>query len=234
MKSLEFRINERYKQGRTKDEESEIQTYVDIISQNPKAYQKYIDVLKDRYGVDFYEYYKDEHHIENANLKDIKKQDDFLDFENYVKYAYKIFNLRNLNQPKHIDKSYTNTNVSDLGKKLGFSVKSKEYSGRGNYASFDYTNNTITTPKIVDVNTLIHEIGHWFDRTYSKDYVGLAKTITYASSPYSIRLNAEVFAENFMHYFIAPNFLKSKLPEVYKELDKRIPPNIKMTLIELL
>ncbi len=223
--SVDDYLNER---NQVSDDE-ETQQLIDIISMNPKKYKKYIDLLKNKHGIDFYDYYNDEKHIENANLSDIKNKDDFLNFDNYIKYAKKIFNLRNIEQPKQIDKEIDHKAVEEIGNKLGFNIKVKEYDGVGNYASFDF-NNTITLPQIVDVNTLIHEIGHYFDHNYSNGYTGLAKTITYASSPYHIDKNSEVFAENFLHYFIAPNLLKKHLPEVYEELDKNIPQKFKIIL----
>ena len=222
-------LNEQQSVG--KDEE--IQQLIDIISMNPNKYGKYIDILKTKYDVDFNEIYNDDKYVNNPNLNDIKTKNDFLNFDNYIKYAKNIFNKRKITQPNYVDKTISSDDVKKLGNKLGFNTKIKEYSGSGNYASFDLVD-TITIPSEVDVNTLIHEIGHFFDHNYSKDYNGLAKTITHASSPYHIDKSNEVFAENFLHYFIAPNILKTKLPEVYEELDSKIPNKFKILLNQLL
>lgn len=211
----------------------EIQQLIDIISIDPNKYSKYIDILKRKYNVDFNEIYNDEKYITNPNLNDIKTKNDFLNFDNYIKYAKNIFNKRKISQPNNVDKTISSDDVKLLGNKLGFNVKVKEYSGSGNYASFDLID-TITIPSEVDVNTLIHEIGHFFDHNYSNGYNGLAKTITHASSSYHIDKSNEVFAENFLHYFIAPNTLKTKLPEVYKELNSNIPNKFKILLNQLL
>lgn len=211
----------------------EIQQLIDIISIDPNKYSKYIDILKRKYNVDFNEIYNDEKYITNPNLNDIKTKNDFLNFDNYIKYAKNIFNKRKISQPNNVDKTISSDDVKLLGNKLGFNVKVKEYSGSGNYASFDLID-TITIPSEVDVNTLIHEIGHFFDHNYSNGYNGLAKTITHASSSYHIDKSNEVFAENFLHYFIAPNTLKTKLPEVYKELNSKIPNKFKILLNQLL
>lgn len=211
----------------------EIQQLIDIISIDPNKYSKYIDILKRKYNVDFNEIYNDEKYITNPNLNDIKTKNDFLNFDNYIKYAKNIFNKRKISQPNNVDKTISSDDVKLLGNKLGFNVKVKEYSGSGNYASFDLID-TITIPSEVDVNTLIHEIGHFFDHNYSNGYNGLAKTITHASSSYHIDKSNEVFAENFLHYFIAPNTLKAKLPEVYKELNSNIPNKFKILLNQLL
>ena len=211
----------------------EIQQLIDIISMNPDKYSKYIDILKAKHNVDFYDYYNDVEYINNVDLNNIRSKNDFLNFDNYIKYAKNVFNKRNISQPKYIDKTIDGENVKNIGKELGFNVKIKEYSGSGNYAAFDLVD-TVITPSKVDVNTLIHEIGHFFDHNYSNDYKGLAKTITYASSSYHIDKNNEVFAENFLHYFIAPNLLKNKLPEVYSELNGKIPNKFKTILNNLL
>lgn len=226
-------IHEYLNEQQEVSDNEEIQQLIDIISINPTKYTKYIDLLKTKYNVDFYDYYNDEKYLTNINLKDIKSKNDFLNFDNYIKYAKKIFNQRNIQQPRYIDKTFSSDAVKKIGKILGFNTIVKEYAGSGNYASFDLTN-TITIPSIVDVNTLIHEIGHFFDHNYSNDYVGFAKTITFASSPYHIDKNDEVFAENFLHYFISPNLLKTKLPEVYNELNSRIPNKFKYELNNLL
>jgi hypothetical protein len=236
---MEFRkiiketIREYLNESKQVSDNEEIQLLIDIISMNPSKYAKYIDILKTKHNIDFYDYYNDEKYLKSIDLKDIKSKNDFLSFDNYIKYAKKIFNERNIQQPKHIDKSVSSDDVKKIGKILGFNTIVKEYTGSGNYASFDLID-TITVPSVVDVNFLIHEIGHFFDYNYSNDYEGLTKTITFASSPYQIDKNDEVFAENFLHYFIAPKLLKTKIPEVYNELNSKIPNKFKNELNNLL
>lgn len=213
--------------------DGDAQQLIDIISMNPTKYTKYIDLLKTKYNVDFYEYYNDEKYLNDISLTDIKTKDDFLNFDNYIKYAKKIFSLRKIEPPKHIDRVLSFDEIKNIGDRLGFKVKLKEYNGSGNYAAFDLVD-TIITPSKLDVNTLIHEIGHFFDHNISKDYIGLAKTITYASSSYEIGKSNEVFAENFLHYFIAPKMLKDKLPNVYSELDSKIPNNFKIIIDDII
>lgn len=218
--------------------DEEIQTYIDIISMNPDSeqYKKYKDVLKQKYGIDYDKLNKDNIYIENATLSNIKAKKDFLNFDNYIKYAKKIFQLRGLGkiQPNHIEGNVSLLQAKNIGSKINLKIKNREYDGgAGNYAAHDLVD-TIIMPSNVDVNTFIHEVGHHFDHYYSKDYKGLAKTITYASSPYSIDKNNEVFAENFLHYFIAPNWLKKNLPDVYNELDKKIPANYKAVINSLI
>ncbi len=117
-----------------------------------------------------------------------------------------------------------------LGNKLGFDVEHKEYAGFGNYAQA--STNKIEMPQTADINTVIHEIGHVFYNLKYKD--GIASSLTHASSYYGIDMAGEVFAENFMHYFIAPDFIKMYLPEVYSDLNKRIPDKWKKEIKILL
>jgi hypothetical protein len=218
------------------ENEEEIQLYIDIISMNPTspAYEKYKKILKDKYGIDYDKSYgsNDSDLIKTATLKDIKTKKDFLDFSNYQKYAKEIFKLRGLGakQPKHIDKEVGFDIVLELGKKLGFNTKERPYSGVGNYAQA--STDKLEVPNPVDVNTLIHEMGHVYHYKHYGD--GISSTITNASSPYGLTLTHEVFAENFTHFFIAPSFLKSNLPEVYNDLNSKIKSNWKTEIKKLL
>ena len=160
-------IREYLNEQQSVEKDEEIQQLIDIISMNPNKYDKYIDILKTKYNVDFNEIYNDEKYVNNPNLNDIKTKNVFLNFDNYIKYAKNIFNKRKISQPNYVDKTISSDEVKKLGNKLGFNVKIKEYSGSGNYASFDLID-TITTPSEVDVNTLIHEWS-FFDYNYSKD-----------------------------------------------------------------
>ncbi len=216
--------------------DEEIQMYIDIISSNPNspAYKKYKTQLKDKYGVDYDKEYgnHDENLIKNASLDNIKTKKDFLDFNNYQKYAKRIFQLRSIatKQPKHINKEASFSDVEAVANRLGFKVKERAYSGSGNYAQA--SGNRIDVPDPVDVNTLIHEMGHIYHNIHYGD--GIASTITYASSHYQIGYADEVFAENFKHFFIAPKFLKQHLPEVYKDLNSKIKSDWKREVKKLL
>lgn len=214
------------------------QSLIDIISSNPQLekYEKYKVILKDKFGIDFDDFYKDDYYIENANLLEIKDKDDFLNYDKYIEYAYKIFRLRGLIKDSHaqnIEGIVSIDKAIEIGKKLNFIVKHKEYDGGSdNYAS--HSIDTITIPNKVDINTFIHEIGHHYDHFESKEYKGLAKTSTYASSVYEVGKSDEVFAENFKNYFVAPNWLKEKLPMVYNELDKNINDVYKEEIYKLI
>ena len=226
----------RFKNGGEIDEYA--QQLIDIISSNPQLekYQKYKVILKDKFGINFDDFYKDDYYIENANISEIKVNDDFINYDKYIEYAKKIFRLRGLINDYHaqnIEGIVSIDKAIEIGKKLNFIVEHKEYDGgSGNYAS--HTIDTITMPNKVDINAFIHEIGHHYDHFESKEYKGLANTSTYASSLYEIGKSDEVFAENFKNYFIAPNWLKEKLPMVYNELDKNINDVYKEEIYKLI
>ena len=214
----------------------EAQQYIDIISLNPDLprYQKYKTVLKDKFGINYDELDKDKQHLQNIDLSKLKGKSDFMNFDNYQQYAGEVFKKRGIPLFNHIDKMVSYEEVKELGDRLGFNVQLKEYDGgQGHYASHDIVD-TITVPSKVDVNTLIHEMGHHFDHAYSKGYEGEAKKITNAISSYQVAMSNEVFAENFMHYFIAPEGLKKHLPRVYNELDERIPEEWKSEINSLM
>jgi hypothetical protein len=214
------------------------QQLIDIISMNPKLekYEKYKVILKDKFGINFDDFYKDDYYIENANLLEIKVKDDFINYDKYIEYSKKIFRLRGLINDyysQNIEGVISIEKAIEIGKKLKFIVKQREYDGgSGNYA--EHSIDTITIPNKVDINSFIHEIGHHYDHFESKEYNGLAKTSTYASSLYEIGKSDEVFAENFKNYFIAPNWLKEKLPMVYNELDKNINDVYKKLIYKLI
>lgn len=217
-------------ESNTVSDNEDIQTLVDIISSNPSKYQKYIDLLKNKYNFDFFEHYNDDNFLEHVSLDDIKNVGDFLSYQKYIEYAKKIFKLRNLKKPKHLDKTVSRNKIKELSNFFGLNVKFKKYTGFGNYA--EYSPGLLTIPEKVDVNTLIHELGHFFDH-YSKGYEGIAKSNTHASSFYGISKSDEVFAENFLHYFIAPKWLNKNLPNVYKELNNKIPNKFKKEIRKL-
>jgi GNAT superfamily N-acetyltransferase len=216
----------------------ESQQLVDIISMNPNSdkYQKYKDILLNKFGINFDDYYKDDYYIENANLSDIKRKDDFVNYDKYIEYAKKIFKIRGLFNDYHaqnIEGIITIDEAKEIGDKLDFKIINQEYSGGAeNYAS--HSIDVITIPNEVDINTFVHEIGHHYDHFESKEYEGLANTSTYASSLYEIGKSDEVFAENFKNYFIAPKWLKEKLPMVYSELDTNINEKYKKVILKLI
>lgn len=212
--------------------------YIDIISNydgKGEIAEKYKKILKEKTGINYDEHYgkNDELLIENADLKNIKNKNDFLNYDNWIKYCYEIFRKRGFakNQPKHIEGivSLEKSKLFFESLDIPFSVM-PQYEGRGNYA--EHSAGTIRIPENVDINTFIHELGHYYD--WITQYEGIAKNPAYATSPYGLKKSNEVYAENFMHYFIAKDWIKDNLPLVFNELDKTILNQYKVKVIELI
>lgn len=196
--------------------ESEIQTLLDVIASTGN--QKYVDMLWDKYGIKYEN--KDRHIIDTANLSHIYSKDDFLSYDSYVKYAKKIFSLRGIPLfPKQVDITVYRDEMLMVANQLGFRINFVR-SYTGNYASA--SSGVMNIPDEVSISIFIHELGHIYDYHIVKGYDGIAKDSCYASSPYGIGKADEVFAENFLAYFIYPEILKKYLPQVYRELNSNI------------
>jgi hypothetical protein len=229
----------RYELGGILDGLSEEEVmYIDIISNydgKGEIAEKYKKILKEKTGINYDEHYgkNDELLIENADLKNIKNKNDFLNYDNWIKYCYEIFRKRGFakNQPKHIEGIVSLEKSKEFFESLDipFSVM-PQYEGRGNYA--EHSAGTIRIPENVDINTFIHELGHYYD--WITQYEGIAKNPAYATSPYGLKKSNEVYAENFMHYFIAKDWIKDNLPLVFNELDKTILNQYKVKVIDLI
>lgn len=203
--------------------EDTIQMYLDIIamdSANPK-YDKYKLELKNKYNVDWKDELNDDFYIENANLKDIKSKDDFRNFQKYVQYAKEIYALRNYSEPsmKSGNKILTFKTIMSVLVPLNLKIEHRAGNGIGNYAQW---NGKVQIPDPCDKGTLVHELGHAFDENVYKED-GPSKKLTNATTTYGIGNAGEVFAENFKCYFINPSWLKSNMPEVFMDLDMKIP-----------
>jgi 8-oxo-dGTP pyrophosphatase MutT (NUDIX family) len=213
-------------------------TYIDIISNydgKGELAEKYKKILKEKTGIDYDEYYGkiDDDLIKNADLKNIKTKNDFLNYDNWIKYSYEILRNRGFdkNQPQHIEGKLTFDKIKEFCDNLNIPFEIiPENLGSGNYASHSW--GTIKIPIGVDINTFIHEIGHFYD--WKNQYEGIAKNPAYATSFYYLRNSSEVYAENFMHYFIANEWLKENMPIVYEELDTTISLEYKKNIRELI
>lgn len=204
------------------------QMYIDIIADHPNLERngKYKAILKDEFGIDFDSMYKDEEYIASANLNDIKAQDDFLSFDNWLKYGKIISEKRGFIRPDAFDKAMgievTDEELAAIAKKLDFELAKMPYvESRGNGSVARVEGNTLKYA-FMDGYYLAHELGHLFSQKL--DITGWAALMaTNAPTKYGATNQGEGFAENFAIYFIAPEWLKKNLPAVYSELDARIP-----------
>lgn len=211
-------------------ETEEIQQYIDIIDMmdksNPRR-DKYIQILRDKYNYNYIPS-NDEELIKNANLKDIKNINDFKDFNNYKKYSSKIFRLRNIPLQKSIEGVLSIDTVINILKPFNIQVKEIKNSSNHAQASLDI----IEIPKISSIEVVLHELGHVFDYMNNTDMV--SKNMTHTITSYGLSIGGEAFAENFVYYFLYPEFLKKYLPEVYDELNNKIGNNWKLLANKLI
>jgi hypothetical protein len=214
------------------------QMYIDIISMNPnlEKYQKYKDILKREYDIDFDSIYKDNEYIENANLQDIKSQSDFLDFDNWLKYAKKISMMRGFVRMDDYMMAFKYDVTDDVWKKmsalLDFRIEKVEYietTGSGDIARV--MGNTIYYTEHADLYYLLHEIGHIYD--FQNNVNGIIHNPAYSPTHYGTMNGGETFAENFAIYFINPTALKNWNEEVYDEMEKTINAKYEVELTSL-
>jgi hypothetical protein len=219
----------------------EAQQLIDIISMNPnlEQYQKYKLILKDKFGIDFDLIYKDQEYIENANLNDIKKQNDFLDFDNWLKYAKIISKKRgfipmNLYDTPNNKYELTDEIWNETAKKLNFNVKKIPYIERGT-GSGDIARafgSTIYYTDQADIYYFLHELGHVYD--FQNRLEGIIKNPAYSPTNYGTTHSGETFAENFAIYFINPIALKNWNEDVYNAIDLIINDKYKKEIYKIL
>ena len=219
----------RFDEGGEAQLNEEAQQYIDIISMNPKLekYQKYKVILKDKFGIDFDSIYKDQEYIDNANLNDIKKQGDFLDFGNWLDYA-KIISKKRGFVPMDLyatpsDKyKLTDEIWNETSKNLDFIIKKIPYTERGT-GSGDIARafgDTIYYTDHADFYYFLHELGHIYD--FKNNIKGIIKNPAYSPTNYGTTNGGETFAENFAIYFINPMALKNWNEDVYNVMDSEI------------
>jgi hypothetical protein len=214
------------------------QMYIDIISMNPnlEKYQKYKDILKREYDIDFDSIYKDNEYIENANLQDIKSQSDFLDFDNWLKYAKKISMMRGFVRMDDYMMAFKYDVTDDVWKrmsdKLDFRIEKVPYietTTSGDIARV--MGNTLYYTEHADLYYLLHEIGHIYD--FQNNVSGIIHNPAYSPTHYGTMNGGETFAENFAIYFINPMALKNWNKDVYDEMENTINPKYKYELSSL-
>jgi hypothetical protein len=221
--------NDKFNDGGETQINEEAQQYIDIISMNPKLdkYQKYKVILKDKFGIDFDSIYKDQEYIDNANLNDIKKQDDFLDFDNWLNYAKIISKKRGfIPMDSYLTPSdkykLTDEIWNETSKNLDFIIKKIPYTERGT-GSGDIARafgDTIYYTDYADFYYFLHELGHIYN--FQNNIEGIIKNPAYSPTNYGTTNGGETFAENFAIYFINPMALKNWNEDVYNAMDSEI------------
>jgi len=226
----------RYESGGVINEDA--QQLIDIISMNPKSdkYQKYKDTLREKYNIDFDSIYKDEEYINNATLSDIKKQEDFFDLGNWLRYAKIISEKRGFipmglyDTPADLKNVITDDIWEQTANMLNFTVEKVLYTERGT-GSGDIARafgDKIYYTKEADLYYFLHEIGHVYD--FQNKLTGIIKNPAYSPTRYGTTNGGETFAENFAIYFINPDALKDWNKEVYDAMDLAINDKYKKEL----
>ena len=162
---------------------------------------------------------------------DVKTMDDFDTFKDAVSYNVKRTADIGIDESEanYGDAKNINEIKSDL-EKAGIQVEkvSQSTMSDGNYASFDGDKIKVTDENI-PLQVLLHEIGEKvvLDLDKAKQKIEYANNIFEAVTTYGASRGNDAFSDNFYLYFLSPKTLKDLSPNVYAELDKLIPQNIK-------
>jgi hypothetical protein len=191
-------------------------------------YQKYKDILKNKFNIDYDLGYgsNDEELIKNASLKDIKDKNDFLNYDNYKKYCKIILRLRGFKmvdvfyEDEISNKILSEDDIIKLSKIIDFNIIKKKFNG--NDVAWIEGVDTIAYTEYADVYYVLHEIGHIIDHKLYANKVDLkySNKSTYSLTSYGTTAGGEAFAENFAMFIINPDKLNEILPDVYIELKK--------------
>ena len=160
-----------------------------------------------------------------------KTMDDFNTFKDAV--AYNVKRTADIgideSEANYGDAQNINEIKSDL-EKAGIQVEKVSQSSMSdeNYASFDGEKIKVTDENI-PLQVLLHEIGEKvvLDLDKAKQKIEHANNIFEAVTTYGASRGNDAFADNFYLYFLSPKTLKELSPNVYTELNKLIPQNIK-------
>lgn len=168
----------------------------------------------------------------------IKTMDDFETFRDAV--AYNVVRTSNI----ALDESEANygeaksiEEVQQLLDKGGINIEKVDSSemSDGNYASYDGDKIKVTDENI-PLQILLHEIGEKVINDLDKAKVKIvhSNSIFEAVTTYGASRGNDAFADNFYLYFLSPSTLKDLSPDVFNELDKLIPDNVKELGINLM
>lgn len=216
------------------------QSYIDIISMDPNnpKYEKYKDILKNKYNTDFDAIYNDPKYLSTIDLNDIKTSKDFMNFDNWLKYAHEVSKKRGFIPMNSYDTPGEIKNLDQvmtiLGDSLGFNAIKKDYqetNRKGGDIAHAFGNNIYYT-EYMDKYYILHELGHVFQ--FKTQYEGIASNPAYAPTHYGTSHAGETFAEIFALYFINPTALKTWSVDIFNEMSKIIPSNWKNTIYKYL
>jgi len=215
--------------------EQEKQMYIDIISMNPDdpKYQRYKEILKRKFNVNFDDVYHDPKHMSDINIDNIKSQKDFNNFDNFMKYAGDISTKRGfISMNDYFDIHVENPikTLQTLANILGFEAIPKEYqeSNRGSGDIAHAVGNTIYYTTHMSLYYVLHEMGHVYQT--QTQYRGIAANPAYSPTKYGTTNSGETFAENFAIYFLNPTALQKWSDEIYTEMKKIISPLWKLAV----
>lgn len=222
----------------TPDEEQ--QMCFDIVSMDPDnpKYQKYKEILKQKFNVDFDAQYgeQDPKHLQDIDPNNVKSKKDFMDFNNWLKYAKQVSEKRGFIPMTQYDtpgEINADEILNKLSKELGFNIVKKDYV-ETNRAGGDIAHvmgTTLYYTPHTDLYYIAHELGHICD--FKMQYEGIAKNPAYSPTSYGTSNPGETFAENFAIYFINPHALQTWNQDVYNEMGQKIPGNWKSAISQL-
>lgn len=219
-------LNELLKEYGTVSDNETIQMYVDIIDgldkQDDKR-QKYINVLKDKYDYTYVEG-SDESFIENANLSNIVKLDDFRSFSNYKIYAEKLLRLRenslNINYSKFYTYSPSSIEKEELTTLLKKYKITSYFTKTGNLSSPAGSKNDMAIDwagDTFDKSHILYELAH----LVGDDKLNIPTT--YSLTDYGLSNPSECSADSIMLYLLNTQYYKQLMPEVAKDIEAAIP-----------
>ena len=200
-----------------------------IENRNKTKEEHYKKLYKDKFGED---YKPIKEFVPEVSLYKIYSKDDFKRYQDYIKYCDNLFRLK-FDTYKNLLGNLSNPSISsdqmvDFHKEIGIDIKFGNISGtEAAFVPFSSTNLIYYRPKYANEEVfkeiIIHELGHILDNRLgnisisNKLFLHNMKCSSYDLNP------AEIFAEDFLNYFINPKYLKAGWSEVYEYFNKKIP-----------
>lgn len=169
--------------------------------------------------------------IPELSLDKVYTKDDFERYQDYIKYADKLFRLK-FNTYKQLLKDMSHSVVTpeqmiDFHNTLGIEVKFKKYGTEEAWVPGSRTDLVYYNPRylkeFVPKEVIIHELGHIFENMIGNvSNSNILFTHSWKSSVYDLR-PVEIFAEDFLNYFVSPKYLKAGWSDVYEYFNNKVP-----------